>query len=629
MKRILLFLLLATTTFGQEPGKPALELVNPDVEAKAEPQNSGLPVLGNLTATEREEILKALTDSKASKVPDIFEEFEEDELKPFPPESVYPILIQDLQTMAPDRALTTRYLSLYAIPPDERKNHIIISSFVLNSLSWSHKITWPEVVPGTNNGLIRFNILDYARGLKVQEDIGRWVETWELMTTGDVYFMEPWVTKEDAVLAQQLSGSIGCVVRADWFNFYAMLDDDPNTKDAVEGFYSLFLGLPDTEAELFKILSINQTTIAHKGVDRAGVVVISGEESDAPKVARNNRKVNRYPTIETPYGGYFYFTQDVINSQGARNFINDPLSNYKDGGEYIWRLPNGLQAYYLTQRFVVNGKEVFKRIAEVPIGVAVDPHFEDGRVKIRSCAHCHQKGINKFKDSMQVLLATQPPGGVVKPVVKRLEDLLRVEQLYYPDFPVYLAADQLNYQQSVFLATGLTSAEFVATYKACLDFYEAPVTPSRAVWEFGIHDQNLENYLADKVVSTTKGSLLLFVKGGNIQRDTFEEEFKNGKLLQNIKQNIINKGQQPQLNLVVPSVVTGTANTSKLEITERVDQVTLNVASGMYESGGTEVIATIPANTTLKILRTSSNAAGTQYIYVEYEGQKGWIKLEQ
>lgn len=629
--------MIISTVYSQDidlidPKANAPKLDAPKFEPLQRPTPDTLPVLGRLTDEQKAEIINSLVDAKSTKVPDIFSE-PMVEVDPVSPETVYKMIVNDLNTnVSPENRLFTRYLSLYAIEPKDRIDHATISSFVVNSLSWSHAIMWPEMVPGTDNGLLRFRVDNYSRD---EKDIQRWLATWELMTSADVYFLEPWVNRDDALAAQELSGSVGCVLRADWFNYYAMNDDDPATKNAVEGFYSKFLGLPDTEAELFKLLKINLKDIAENGSDRSYVVPISGEGSDAPKVGRSNRKLNRFPTILTAYGGYFHFTQDVINSQGKRNFLNNPLSTFKDGGEYIWRLPNGLQGYYLTQREEIKKNDVvvavkFNRISEVPINVAVDPHFEDGRVKIRSCAHCHKNGINKAKDAYQdVLLATRPPGGIIKPNPKNLDDELRLKQLYYPDKDAYFSADQINYQQSLFLATGMTPDKFVTTYKRCLDFYDSPVTPQRAVWEFGVAGgvAGLEVYLADKVVSTTKGSLLLLVKGGSIQRDSFEEEYKNGKLLQEIKKNIIPKNGTNQVNLVVPSTIVGTAQGSGLNITEH-DAYITTTDKDLIASGSTNVIGTVPSGVTLKILRRYTGSNGSSMVYVEYGDKKGWIRLD-
>jgi hypothetical protein len=270
---------------------------------------------------------------------------------------------------------------------------------------------------------------------------------------------------------------------------------------------------------------------------------------------------------------------------------------------------------------------IFDRVSEVPINIAVDPHFEDARVKIRSCAYCHQNGLNKFTDRYSQLIAPVAPGGLVKPVVQDAALLVRAERLFYPDKEAILTADQMHYTMGIRLTTGLTTVEFREMYKKCLDFYDSPVTPQRAVWEFGIVDKDIETYLADKVVSTTRGALLSIVKGFSIQRDTFEEEYKNGKLLQEIKRNIVPKNGQGQINLVVPSTVVGTANASGLKITERPGSITIRKATGLLAPGESTVLATIPADTTLTVIRTTSNG-GANYVYVKYKNHEGWIKLD-
>ena len=59
---------------------------------------------------------------------------------PRAPEDEYSVVLEDMLTLPESQRLTTRYLSLYAVPPPQRFHHVVVTSFVLNSLSWSNQI---------------------------------------------------------------------------------------------------------------------------------------------------------------------------------------------------------------------------------------------------------------------------------------------------------------------------------------------------------------------------------------------------------------------------------------------------------------------------------------------------------
>lgn len=498
-----------------------------------------------------------------------------DGITPTGPELDYEICINYLQTLPESLRSTTRFLSLYAIQPTRRQEVAVVTSMALNSLSWHHDITPPVYVPNSQDRVLVFNIQNYCRSdpKRKYNDIERWIKSWELMTYTDPYYLEPWVATDQAKLLYELTGSAGAVLRADFFNFYATLEDNQDTKDVIEGFYSFFLGLPEDEEALFKLLRVSLDNIEEDGTDRKAGVVTSGYKSDAIPVARNNRFLNRLPTTTSPHGGYLWFTQDYLNSKGQRNVTENHLSRDKDGGEYIWSLPNHLQGYFLTQKVKVNNKVVFKRITEVPIAVAIDNHFADRRVKIRSCTRCHVNGVNTYQDIIfgRIYAPAPPPGGLITPPDTTDYNLQikieRAKQLFSLDQMSFARADQMNYKLSILRATGLqggpemddSALKFAVMYHDVIENYEAEVTPEQAAWEFGA-PSGINDYLvgtAGNPVSTTRGSLLDLTQGGTVKRDTFEEEFKNGKTLQNVRGNIVAKGAQLKYKFVVPADVAG------------------------------------------------------------------------
>jgi hypothetical protein len=487
-------------------------------------------------------------------------------IKPTGPEQDLEVVLKWLETLPEEQGLSLRFLSLHAIPADRRDKAAAVVSGIINGLHWNPLVPL-VVVPGSDGRILTIDLYAMSRN---ETDYKRLVQTWDLLSQADPYYLPPWCNIKQTEDLRTYTGSIGSILRADFFCFYATLEDDLTTKNVIEGFYSRFLGLPEDEAELLKLLDIREEKLKLIGVDRRAAITESGTNSDGKPVALNNRYVTRLPTITSAHGGYYWTTSDFINSIGARNVYNDLLTRGKDGGEIIFSLPNHMQAYFLVAAQQVQGKTVFKRIAQVPDNIAVDRNFYHERVKISTCAACHPKGINRFKCVIaDELLRPGPPGGLITLTEYKAFDANRVKQLYNADLLSLVLADQTNYVTSLLQATGMTPEQYSSAYITFISGYENSITSTQACWEFGVEDisqAGIEAYLADKVVSTTRGNLLALVKGGLIKRDAFEQEYANGKLLQEIKQNIIRKGGLPKIDLVVPSTVIGQAQSINIPL---------------------------------------------------------------
>lgn len=481
---------------------------------------------------------------------------------PVPLESIYPVMLQDILAHSEADRPFLRYLDLTAVYPTQRKALAACTSFALNSLSWSNSIVVPQMVDGSDGRLLRINYAWYCRNAI---DLENWFAAWEKMTAHDPYYRQPWVPYDYGTAVSVATGSQGCIMRADWFIFYAMKQDNDKTPDQIEGFYSDFLALPNTEAQLLAFLRVRLDEARELGTDRRGLVVKSGTSSDAPPVAFNNRRVNRAPAVLTPHGGYFYHTQDYNTSVGNENVFTNPLSDDKDGGEYLWSQPNFLQGYYLTAAVLEadgktpvleNGKPKYAQVSEVPIDIA-SSNFSHKRVKYDTCTHCHVRGVNTYKDSLEeTLLRLSEPGGAVQLTESKIGEIMTANQLFAGDVKSFVLADQLNYSMAVQRATGMDVDAFAETWKQQLESYELALSPRKAAWEFGT--ANIQTYLADAVVSTTEGSLLALIKAGFdeqvIHRDTFEAQFQNGKLLNQVKTNVAS-GIGPTIAVPVPATV--------------------------------------------------------------------------
>ena len=119
-------------------------------------------------------------------------------------------------------------------------------------------------------------------------------------------------------------------VRADWFIATASLPP----------LYHEILDLPKTDTELETQLEVN---VSENLKNAPGVRVWRAGFNESG-VSVNNRVVERH---RSRYGAYWK-SYDFAGNVGTQNIFTHPLNFTHDGGEIIFNLPNGLQAYYLS-----------------------------------------------------------------------------------------------------------------------------------------------------------------------------------------------------------------------------------------------------------------------------------------
>ena len=145
--------------------------------------------------------------------------------------------------------------------------------------------------------------------------------------------------------------------RGDWFVAAA----------SVPPLYNQVLGIPESLAEMENLLRISsaddiqQLRVARAGFNKSGI-------------SRNNRLIERHET----YFGAYWRSYDFGHSDGRANLFSHPLgpdlgpnSFRPDGGEIIFNLPNGLQAY-----MVVDGAG--DRLDKAPLAIVSDPAGQIG-----------------------------------------------------------------------------------------------------------------------------------------------------------------------------------------------------------------------------------------------------------
>jgi WD40 repeat protein/mono/diheme cytochrome c family protein len=162
-------------------------------------------------------------------------------------------------------------------------------------------------------------------------------------------------------------------IRADWFIYAA--SRPPH--------YHTLLGIPWTAKQLEDRLKVKSAdNIKEFKVLRAGF--------NGSGISRSNRIIERHEAAD----GYYWKSYDFAASDGRKNIFAFPLgptpgpkSFHSDGGEIIFRLPNGLQGYMLT-----DGRG--NRLDKGPTSIVSDPKHPERVVENGvSCMSCHSGGL--------------------------------------------------------------------------------------------------------------------------------------------------------------------------------------------------------------------------------------------
>jgi predicted Ser/Thr protein kinase/mono/diheme cytochrome c family protein len=283
-----------------------------------------------------------------------------------------------------------------AIDPDQ-----IILAVDVAKLDWDRSDLWHEILK------------EYPYGLKHDRDLDEAVQA----LAREVY---------------EKTGTDLPYVRADWF--VATASRPP--------LYHTLLGLPQKARVLEGTLQVDsRANFLKNQLARAGFA--------SSGISRQNRLVER---SDAAYGAYWR-SYDFKSSADLGNLFRYPLGPefpanpferqafQHDGGEILFNLPNGLQAYML-----VDGKD--ERIDEAPIEVVSDALKTSGTVQIingLSCLACHGQGVRSdFKDTVRTGTALQG------------EPLAKVRALYpsEADMKKLLDADSARFLKALERATG-------------------------------------------------------------------------------------------------------------------------------------------------------------------------------
>ena len=371
-------------------------------------------------------------------------------------------------------------------PLDVLADYQLALNKLVNGLSWELQIVNPRPI-NTEQTIYYIDIRDYD-----WDKSDAWTEL-EQEYPYHIAFNAP----EQSSLQEKLTNlqiEMNCEVPAihiDWFLANASLPP----------LYHDILDLPETDRELETLLGVdvvdNLLNAPGHSVWRAGF--------SKSKVSSNNRVVERHTSS---YGAYWK-SYDFAGSVGKQNIFVHPISFVHDGGEVVFSLPNGLQAYYLSD-------SKSNRLDVAPIDIVSNPAASDQRVRNGlSCIGCHTDGMKTFEDTVRQAIEQTPAPLYDKDKALRLY----VEQSV---MDTLVEGDAKRYKDAL-EKTGGTIGGIEPIHR----FYEAfqkPVTTAHAAAALGLGTETFIQKIGENTDLQTIG-LVPLVENGNLNRDTWTANF--------------------------------------------------------------------------------------------------------
>jgi hypothetical protein len=402
---------------------------------------------------------------------------------------------------------------------------------LLNSLSWHPEPCQPSFF-GPGKAIARVLLCD------LKWDSAKWER---VLKVENNYFLMQGLDQEAEI--SRRTGTRLAWVRADWFVFHAAqpplyhdLLAPADQPDAIASDRALesYLGLDAL------------SNIASNNVARAGFVGGKVDRVRGSGVSDNNRLIERHVLAgngryaPTGWSGYYWKSYDFGGNAGTKSIFGHPFGPkgvpYKgawpqgqefeqDGGEIIWSLPNGMQAYLL-----VDGKGA--RIDKGPPDIVKDAAESGGLGSVIvngiSCMACHDQGTKDKQDQMRAHVENLAPpyGTTFTPSAKQAIQRLHPKP---EDFAKLLQQDRTRYQSAA-QRLGVAALDrnqrepVVAAFAA---FRDEKVTFEDAAFELGLLPEVLS-----KVLGASLGSLRQQLEsvesGGNggVPRDQFVQSFR-------------------------------------------------------------------------------------------------------
>ena len=411
-----------------------------------------------------------------------------------------------LESLDPFDRPSARYFTMTHLynageSPETLSDYRIALSKLINSLSWKFEITNPTPI---DEAQIIFHIDLRRYEWNTTTDV--WAQIEQAYPYNIAFDPETQVgLLEKLTQLQTETGSTVPFVHVDWFLATASLPP----------LYHDILDLPLTDLLLETQLGVN---VASNIRNAPGVDVWRAGFNDSG-VSSNNRVVERHTSR---YGAYWK-SYDFAGSVGSQNIFTHPLDFTYDGGEIVFNLPNGLQAYLLVD---ANGN----RLNDAPINIVSNPAASDPTVRNGlSCIGCHTQGMKKFKDSVRAAIEQDdnPP--------YNKEQALRL----YPEQSVLddlVEKDTVRFQQALEKIGGpfVNDASRQRFFKKhenepvqrFHELFQAPLSASYAAAAVGLETEAFLTQIHEKQSLKNLGLQTLTDVNGTVKRDAWTSNFE-------------------------------------------------------------------------------------------------------
>ena len=350
-------------------------------------------------------------------------------------------------------------------------------------------------------------------------------------------------------------------VHVDWFVATA----------ATPPLYHDMLSLPLTDRELETRLGVN---VDRNLRDAPGVRVWRAGFNNSG-VSNNNRMVERHAFRD----GAYWKSNDFAGNVGTQNIFTHPLDFTHDGGEVIFNLPNGLQAYYL-----VNASGA--RLDAAPINIVSNPAASDPTVRNGiSCFGCHTEGMKTFEDQVRAVIESNATPAYDKAQALRLY----VEQ---SEMDALMGEDMERYKEALEETGG--AFEDIEPISRFHEAFQSEVDAAYAAAVVGLETEAFLEEIRENVGLQNAGLLVLDTVNGSMKRDAWTSNFRDIVFALNFPTSV-----------VVPPVVTPPEQ--KLEVVVRIPDPNLRAAIAEALGKGPNAPITVAAMETLRKFEARHN----------------------
>ncbi len=380
------------------------------------------------------------------------------------------------------RYFTLTHLYNAGATDDNLRAYRIALSKLINSLSWGAEVIKPKPIDREET-IFYIDLRNYEWDIKSD----KWYKIEQAYPYGIELKLAMYAT---------LCNETDCelpFIRADWFIATASLPP----------LYHDILDLPKTDRELEAQLEVN---VAENLKNAPGVRVWRAGFNNSG-VSVNNRIVERH---KSRYGAYWK-SYDFAGNVGTQNIFTHPLDFTHDGGEIIFNLPNGLQAYYLS---TATGE----RLDEAPINIVSDTGARDPVVRNGlSCMGCHTEGMKTFDDQVRsVIEQSQNPIYDIAQGLRLYAEKSTMDEL--------IREDTERYRRALKESGGVFGGS--EPIQQLVKQFEGPLDAAHAAAEVGLETDDFLKKIRENSTLQNAGLLVLGVEKGAVKRDAWESQFK-------------------------------------------------------------------------------------------------------